>query len=115
MAKAATVKINIDRAKLDQIMKASQRGARRRIIADGTNYGVFVCLGTSKMSARPYLVPAFERNTKDLPDALGQAVERGISLDDVIGKVAFDVQGDAQKMVAVDTGNLKNSLHVDTE
>lgn len=108
-------KATLDRAKLDQIMKASRQSPQRRIIADGTEYGVFVELGATKMGARPYLVPAFERNTKDLDRAIGQAIERGANLDDVIGKVAFDIQGDAQKMVAVDTGNLKNSLHVETE
>lgn len=111
---AVTV-IRVDTSKLDEIARATAEPTRRRIIADGVEYGVYVELGTSRMPARPCLVPAFEAHTRELARALGQAIERGVSLDDVLGKVAFDIQRDYQSNVPVDTGALKNSIHVETE
>lgn len=37
--------------------------------SDGVEYGVFVELGTSKMAARPSLVPALERNRQGFYNA----------------------------------------------
>lgn len=110
-----TIRVHLDERKLQEIMRGTSEPARRRVIADGTNYGVMVELGTSKMAARPALIPAFEQHTKNIGDVLGKAVEAGSSLDDVIGKAAFDIQSDYQANVPVDTGNLKNSIHVETE
>lgn len=112
---AKTVRVYLDDAKLQQIIKATGGGVKRRIIADGTDYGIFVELSTSKMAAQPFLVPAFEKQTQGLGRALGQAVERGVNLDNVMSKVAFDIQRMAQDLVPVDTGNLENSLHVEEE
>jgi len=39
---------------------------------DGTDYGVFVELGTNKMAARPSLVPALENNTQPFQDAFAE-------------------------------------------
>lgn len=110
-----TIRVHLDDRKLQEIIRATSGGVKRRVIADGVNYGVFVCLGTSRMAARPFLVPAFERGVQGLDKAIGQAVERGVSLDDVIGKTAFDIQRMAQENAPVATGALKNSLHVETE
>lgn len=110
-----TVTIVLDDRKLQEIIQATEGGVRRRVIHDGVEYGVYVELGTSRMGARPCLVPAFENHTKDLPNVLGRAIETGANLDDVIGKIAFDIQADYQGNVPVDTGALKNSIETDTE
>ena len=39
---------------------------------DGTDYGVFVELGTSKMAARPSLVPALESNAQAFEQAFAE-------------------------------------------
>src|SRR3990172_1841910 len=116
---AKTVRVILDDRKLQEIIRATAGGGRSRIIADGGEYGGFNELGTSRMSARPFLVPAFEEGTRDLGRALGQAIERGVSLDAVIGKTAFDVQAGAQRNIQdkhiIDTGALFNSMHVEEE
>lgn len=104
-----------DRGKFDRIAAAAGETTRRRIIADGVEYGIFVELGTERREARPALVPAFETHTRNLGEALGQAIERGVSLDDVLAKVAFDIQRDWAANVPVRTGAYKNSIHVETE
>lgn len=38
-------------------------------VQDGVEYGVFQELGTSKMAAQPFLVPAVEANTQSFNDA----------------------------------------------
>lgn len=103
------------RAKLDAIARAAGEQVKRRVIADGVEYGIFVELGTERMEARPGLVPAFEQHTQQLDEALGQAIERGVSLDDVMAKVAFDIQRDWAGNVPVRTGAYKNSIHVEEE
>lgn len=110
-----TATIRLDDAVLQQLIRDSGQRVRRRVIHDGVEYGVFVEFGSSKMGARPCLVPAFENHTKNLKDVIGQAIERGVNLDDVIGKIAFDIQADYQGSVPVDTGALKGSISVDTE
>lgn len=85
------------------------------MIADGVSYGIHNEFGTSKMSAQPFLIPAFEQGVRGLDKALGQAVEAGVSLDDVMSKTAFDIQRMAQELAPVDTGALKGSLHVEEE
>jgi hypothetical protein len=112
---AKTVRVILDDRKLQEIIRATAGNVKRRIIADGVEYGVFVELGTSRMAARPALVPSFETHTANLGRALGQAVERGVSLDDVMSKTAFDVQRGYQENVPVATGALKNSIHVEEE
>lgn len=109
---ADTVKIELDDRKLQEMIRATDQQVRRRVIHDGVNYGVFQEF-TSQ--GHPSLVPAFEKHTRSLPDAIGQAIERGANLDDVIGKVAFDIQRDWAGDVNVDTGAYKGSITVETE
>lgn len=114
MAKARIV-VKDDR-QLRQILKnVAGANVKRRIIHDGVEYGVFVELGTSRMAARPNLMPAFEQATKNLADALGQAIESGSDPDDVLAKVAFDIQALWAGNVPVDTGAFKNSITVSEE
>ena len=110
---ALKVKVNTDG--LDKIKRGIVSvDVDPHYIRDGVEYGVIQELGLGTR-AQPFLVPSFERNTKQLGAAIGQAIERAINLNDVFMKVALDVQFDAQQMAPVDTGALRNSLHVEVE
>lgn len=106
------VTVTVNSRKLDQIARIAGENVPARIIADGVEYGVYVELGTSRRSAKPALVPAFRSKTKNLGRMLGQAIERGVSLNDVMSKTAFDIQREYQSGVPVLTGALKNSIKV---
>ena len=103
----------IDSVRLDAITAAAKHNPHRRIIADGVEYGIYVELGTTRMIARPFLVPNFERVTKKLPKAIGAAVQNAIPLQFIVDKAAFDVMAGAMVDAPVDTGALMNSLHVE--
>jgi hypothetical protein len=106
-------KISLDDAKLQAIKAAvADQTVKSRIIHDGVEYGIFVELGTSRMAARPNLVPAFEQVTKGLDEAIGQAIERAINVDDVMAKMAFDIQAIWASGVPVNTGAFRNSITV---
>jgi len=110
---AAQVKIELDDKVLKEIIKAvGEADIPAYTIADGVEYGIWQ---EFTKSGHPSLVPAFERVTKDLPQAIGQAIEAGVSLEEVITKAAFDIQALWQADVNVDTGSYKNSIHVETE
>lgn len=113
MAKAT---ITLDTKILDKLIKTVGEGQTKTYtIHDGVEYGIYVEFGTTKQQAKPALVPAFEKHTKQLPKALGQAIERGVNPDDVLGATAFNIQADYQADVPVDTGALKNSIGVSVE
>ena len=86
-------KIILDDAKLQRIkaMIADQK-PDRWIIRDGVEYGIYVELGTSRMSARPSLIPAVEVITKELEPVIGAAIEAGQNINDALAKIAFDLQ-----------------------
>jgi hypothetical protein len=108
--------ITLDTKGLDKLIKESQaQNTKTYVIHDGVEYGIYVEFGTTNQSAQPALVPAFEKHTKQLPDALGQAIERGVPLDDVLAATAFNIQAGYQAGVPVDTGALKNSIGVSVE
>jgi hypothetical protein len=116
----ATVKL--DTKILDQLIKVVGEGQTKTYtVHDGVEYGIYVEFGTTdefgetKQTAKPALVPAFEKHTKQLPKALGQAIERGVFPDDVLAITAFNIQADYQATVPVDTGALKDSIGVSVE
>lgn len=106
MAKTVT----LDTKALDKLIKTAGEEIKTYIVHDGVEYGIYVEFGTTRQAAQPALVPAFEENTKALPEAIGQAIERGVPLDNVLAATAFAIQGGYQKNVPVDTGALKNSI-----
>lgn len=112
----AKTRVTLDDRKLREIIRdVANQDTSAWVVADGVEHGLFVEMGTTKMAARPCLVPAFEKNTRNLGRALGQAVERAVPLNDVLGKTAFDIQADYQGSVPVDTGSLKNSIHTEEQ
>ena len=74
----------------------------------GTNveYAVYVEFGTSRMAAQPYLRPAAER-------AMAKAdrfADESDSADELVEKLALQVEREAKELVPVDTGNLRASI-----
>lgn len=105
---ATEFKLNTE--KLDKLIaKIGGETIKRRVIHDGVEYGVYQ---EFTQRGHPSLGPAFERHTKKLPEAIGQAIERGILLDPILAKIAFDIQADWAADVNVDTGAYKNSITV---
>jgi hypothetical protein len=109
---AEPFQIKIDDDLLQQIIKqvAGQK-VKERIIHDGVEYGVFQEFSIGGQG-HPSLAPAFERHTKGLPKLIGQAIERGVSLDKIFRKIAFDIMRDWAADVNVDTGAYRNSITV---
>jgi len=104
------VTVMIDMARLEQLMRKIPDKAVR-ILHDGTDYGKYQELGTTKMAAHPFMTPAAEAVRQPFLDGL--KVLRNIEdIDTFTDKVAYDALGIAQTYVAVDTGRLKNSLAV---
>jgi phage gpG-like protein len=74
----------------------------------GTNveYAVYVEFGTSRMAAQPFLRTAAER-------AMTKAdrfADESNSDDELVEKLAHEVEREAKILVAVDTGTLRNSI-----
>lgn len=45
------------------------------IVSDGVEYGIFQELGTSKMAAQPFLIPALEKWRQKFTDAFAELVK----------------------------------------
>ena len=52
-------------------------GPREAIVAVGVHYGIYVEMGTRKMTGRPYLGPAIRRVTPAFRRACAQAIAKG--------------------------------------
>ena len=108
--------IKVDTGILDDIIKnVGNVSTSTYIIADGVDYGIYQEFGTHKMAAQPFLIPAFEDAIKPFPEAVGQAVERGVDLNKVLRKTAFDIQNMAMQRAPHDTGALRDSLNARPE
>lgn len=44
------------------------------IVHDGVEYGIWQELGTSKMAAQPFMIPAMEKNADEIRDLIAQQV-----------------------------------------
>ena len=81
------------------------------IVADGVNYGIHQEFGTVKMAAHPFMVPALEQVRPSWVAAFKNKLTN-TQIDEVVRKIAFHVVGIAQQLAPVDTGALKNSIHM---
>ena len=106
----ASITITVDDRELQRLIRETGDEVMY-IVADGVNYGIHQEFGTVKMAAHPFMVPALE----NVRPGFAQAFQNKLTntqVDQVCKKTAFDVEGIAKQMAPVDTGALKNSIHV---
>lgn len=110
---AETVKFTVDDSKLQRLIaEVAAQGQPIRIIADGVHYGIYQEFGTVRMGAQPFMGPALRKHKETLVKALKAAGDDFGKTEDVVEKVARLIEGTAKDLAPVDTGTLKNSIHV---
>lgn len=105
------VHVTLDDAKLKQLI--THTGAEhQRYVADGVDYGIWQETGTERQGyAQPFMRPAVEA----VRPGWEAAFKGKLTDDDVEGvvvKTAFNIAGIAADGAPVDTGALRNSIHV---
>lgn len=105
-----TVRVTADFAILDRLIRKC-KGTPARILHDGTDYGVHQEFGTHKMAAHPFMTPAIEHVRPVYNEGLKQ-LKNLEQADAFVEKLGRDAETVAEARVAVDTGNLKNSIAV---
>ena len=101
----------VDDRKLRELIEKSSGKAPAAIVADGVEYGLFQELGSSRNVAQPFMVPAVEAVRPGYAQAMKGSITRE-QVSRVVRKAAFDVERGAKLRAPVDTGALKNSIHV---
>jgi len=105
------ITLKIDDRVLVKLIADTKGKGPVRIVADGVEYGLFQELGTSRMAAQPFMVPAVEAVRPGFVKAMkGQLTMTQVTA--VVDKAAFDVERGAKQRAAVDTAAMKNSIHV---
>ena len=105
------ITITVDDSELVKLIKNTTGDAPVRVVADGVEYGIYQELGTSRMAAQPFMRPAVEAVRPGFAQAFRGALTRE-QAEVVVVKAAFDVERLAKQRAPVDTGALKNSIHV---
>lgn len=112
------ITITIDDSKLRKMIAETKGPIRPKIVADGVEYGIYQEFGPATESPsgrvwafRPFMRPSVEELRPSFNKAMGAALTTG-KAQAVVDKAAFDLEGLAKKKVRVDTGALKNSIHV---
>jgi len=106
-----SVTVTVDTAKLDQIIAALPKEKIVRFVADGVEYGLYQEMGTSRMSARPFMSPAVEAVRGGFNQAFN-GIDSLMQAEAVVDKTAFDIEAGAKINAPVDTGALRSSIHV---
>lgn len=106
---AVTIELNAQELRA---LIANTGGRVERIVADGVEYGVYQELGTVKMSAQPFMRPAVEAVRSGF-DAAFRNQLTAAQAEAVVVKAALDIERGAKERAPVDTGALKNSIHVE--
>ena len=106
---SGNVRIVLNTSGIQNIQRAL-RSVSPRYVADGVNYGIHQEYGTYRIAAHPFVRPGVENVRAHLPQSFGAF---GMDqLDDALEKIATDVQAQAAMLAPVDTGALRNSIHV---
>ncbi len=105
------VHVTLDDAKLKQLITHTAAEVQR-YVADGVDYGIWQETGTERQGyAQPFMRPAVEA----VRPGWERAFENKLTDDQteaVVEKVARDIEGLAKDYAPVDTGALRNSIHV---
>lgn len=121
------ITIRVDDRALIKLMNETKGRGPVRIVADGVEYGLFVEMGThekrggilgalgfkgaQRAGAQPFMRPAVEQVRPGFNKAFTGVITNK-QAEQVVVKAAFDVERGAKQRAAVDTGALKNSIHV---
>jgi hypothetical protein len=108
---APKIQITVDDRKLRDLIAKTKGPAPVRIVADGVEYGLYQEMGTVKMGGQPFMVPAVEKVRPGFGLAMKGAITRA-QVEQVVEKTARDVERFAKQFAPVDTGALRNSIHV---
>lgn len=73
---SAKDKAPVDTGALKNSIHVEKKSDNEYWVADGVEYGIFQELGTSKMSAQPFLVPAVEQARKDVADIVAKELPK---------------------------------------
>ena len=108
---AETVRITVDDTKLRALIAATKGKKPVRIVADGVEYGLYQEMGTERMGAHPFMVPAVEQVRPGFAQAF-KGLDNLVAAEKVVEKAARDVERFAKVNAPVDTGALRSSIHV---
>lgn len=108
---ASYVRVTINDSKLRAMITALPRQKIVRYVADGVEYGLYNELGTEKMSAQPFMRPATEAARRGFTQAF-RGLNNLMQLEAIVEKAAHDIERGAKMRARVDTGAMKNSIHV---
>ena len=112
----ASITLVVDDRVLKQLIKDTG-DAVMYIVADDVNYGIHQEFGTHTKSGKPWVPPhPFMRPAVEaVRPGFAAAFKNQLTneqIDMVCKKTAFDVEGIAKQKAPVDTGALRNSIHV---
>ena len=105
------VTLRVDDRELQRLIRKTAGQGPVRVIADGVQYGLYQEMGTSRIPAHPFMRPAVEA----VRESFNQAMAKALTMEQVtavVDKAAFDIERLAKQNAPVDTGALKNSIHV---
>ena len=121
------ITLRVDDSKLNELIRKTSGKGPVRVVADGVEYGLYQEMGThekrggllgqlgfkgqERMAAHPFMKPAVEA----IRAPFNRAFKDCITIEQatvVVDKAAFDVERGAKQRAPVDTGALKNSIHV---
>ena len=110
------VKVTVDDYELRWYIKATKGKAVTRIVADGVNYGIYQEMGYTHTSGKQVAGKAFMRPAVEkVRRSFTKGFKNSITLAQVefaVEKAARDVERFAKILAPVDTGALRNSIHV---
>jgi len=104
------ITIRLDTTDLDRLARRAG-GTTKRIVADGVEYGLYQEMGTVYMDAHPFMRPALEAVRPGFEKAWDDVITLE-QAEQVVEKTARDVERLAKIRAPVDTGALRNSIHV---
>lgn len=82
-------------------------GRAEYVVGTNVEYAVYVEFGTSRMEAQPYLRPATKEVVSRKGDAIAAEAE---SAEEVVKRLALEIEGAAASKAPVDTGTLQASI-----
>jgi hypothetical protein len=111
MAGGPKITLRVNDSELVRLIQKTKGKGPVRVVADGVEYGLYQEMGTSRIPAHPFMRPAVEA----VRAGFTQAMKGALTMDQVtavVDKAAFDIERGAKQNAPVDTGALKNSIHV---